>query len=389
MSVRTKNVINKTFADSEAADLFFSERNSFGKTYQFIYQVETEPENVYYIDETIDNPILLTGGGGGGGIESIVAGDNITIDDTDPLNPIISASSSLFPNGAKLVETDRAVQADDAGYALLLSDGVQLTIPTICPLSPGQYFGISTNSATASFIQEGASSEFSVYLSYAGQEAALINEVVTYVAADVGGSTSLILLTQIAGSNDTIMTANRYFFEQSQNAIPLSGTEVDKPVTGDIEIEFEGDRSILSHSSDFTFSAGISYGSGALGLNSVRPSGFANIQLNFNGEGNILIGSSDRGIVGSDDYTANITDLDYTQKIYVGFRGTATLVDGTVTVATDKVKTGYKIYVSVNTPSGTQGFLSAPTGSIVDGTEFVINSTSATDDSTVNWWIAP
>ena len=73
----------------------------------------------------------------------------------------------------------------------------------------------------------------------------------------------------------------------------------------------------------------------------------------------------------------------------VGYTGTATLVSGTVTVATDKVKTGYKIYVSVNTPSGTQGFLSAPTGSIVDGTEFVINSTSATDDSTVNWWIAP
>ena len=71
------------------------------------------------------------------------------------------------------------------------------------------------------------------------------------------------------------------------------------------------------------------------------------------------------------------------------FRGTATLVDGTVTVETDKIKTGYKIYLSVNTPSGTQGFLSAPTGSIVDGTEFVINSTSATDDSIVNWWIAP
>ena len=62
MSVRTKNVINKTFADSEAADLFFSERNSFGKTYQFIYQLETEPDNLYYIDETVDNPILLTGG---------------------------------------------------------------------------------------------------------------------------------------------------------------------------------------------------------------------------------------------------------------------------------------------------------------------------------------
>lgn len=32
------------------------------------------------------------GGGGGGGIESIVAGDNITIDDTDPENPIVTAS---------------------------------------------------------------------------------------------------------------------------------------------------------------------------------------------------------------------------------------------------------------------------------------------------------
>lgn len=70
-------------------------------------------------------------------------------------------------------------------------------------------------------------------------------------------------------------------------------------------------------------------------------------------------------------------------------RGTATLSSGTVTVLTDKVLTGYKIYVSVNTPSGTQGFLSAPTGSIVNATSFVINSTNAGDNSTVNWWIAP
>lgn len=159
------------------------------------------------------------------GIQSLTAGDNITIDNTDPLNPIISGISSLFPNGAKLVETDRTLQADDAGYALLLSDGVQLTIPTISPLSPGQYFGITTNSATASFILEGNPSELAVYLSYAGQEAALVNEVVTYVAADVGGNTSLILLTQIAGSNDTVMTANRYFFEQLQNVNSYSTDE--------------------------------------------------------------------------------------------------------------------------------------------------------------------
>ena len=79
---------------------------------------------------------------------------------------------------------------------------------------------------------------------------------------------------------------------------------------------------------------------------------------------------------------------DQSQNV-IPLSGTATLSSGTVTVTTDKIKTGYKIYLSVNTPSGTQGFLSAPTGSIVDETEFVINSTSATDDSTVNWWIAP
>ena len=50
---------------------------------------------------TVDNsdpmkPIInATGGGGGGGIESVVAGDNVTVDDTDPLNPIINAGDGL------------------------------------------------------------------------------------------------------------------------------------------------------------------------------------------------------------------------------------------------------------------------------------------------------
>jgi len=359
------------------------------------------------IDKKNPRKPKISSTGSGSKIDSIVEGTNITVDDTDPLNPIISASSSLFPNGAKLVETDRAVQADDAGYALLLSDGVQLTIPTICPLSPGQYFGITTNSATASFIPEGASSEFSVYLSYAGQEAALINEVVTYVAADVGGSTSLILLTQIAGSNDTIMTANRYFFEQSQNAIPLSGTEVGKPVTGDIDFananiifnNIDGDKFIKFGFNTATDETGLYFDNGLDpqtrfsiyngDIQCYMPIGsyfsFANDYLGFSNNGN----SSFVGIRGGEDYSNIITDLDYTQKIYVGFRGTATLSSGTVTVTTDKIKTGYKIYLSVNTPSGTQGFLSAPTGSIVNEISFVINSSSVLDNSTVNWWIAP
>lgn len=68
--------------------------------------------------------------------------------------------------------------------------------------------------------------------------------------------------------------------------------------------------------------------------------------------------------------------------------GIASLAAGTVTVATTEIKSGMKIYVSVNVPGGTQGFLSAPSSSIVDSTSFVINSTSATETSIVNWLIA-
>jgi len=70
----------------------------------------------------------------------------------------------------------------------------------------------------------------------------------------------------------------------------------------------------------------------------------------------------------------------------VGETGTATLVAGTVTVADERVRTGAKIFVSVDTPGGTQGFMSAPVASIIDATSFVINSSSATETSTVNYW---
>lgn len=74
-------------------------------------------------------------------------------------------------------------------------------------------------------------------------------------------------------------------------------------------------------------------------------------------------------------------------KKRVPLNGSATLASGTVTVANTSVKTGANILVSCETPSGTQGFLSAPKASIVDATSFVINSDSAADNSTVIYLI--
>ena len=181
-------------------------------------------------------------------------------------------------------------------------------------------------------------------------------------------------------SNDTLVSSGGAF-------IPLSGTVSGSPVTGDIEM---GDGyAIKTPNVDANGFNSISFVSSNITANCNDGSQTATLILNASG---LYFSATDplsKGIESYYDYSGNITDLDFTQKIYVGFRGTATLSSGTVTVTTDKIKTGYKIYLSVNTPSGTQGFLSAPTGSIVDETSFVINSTNAGDNSTVNWWIAP
>lgn len=67
--------------------------------------------------------------------------------------------------------------------------------------------------------------------------------------------------------------------------------------------------------------------------------------------------------------------------------GTATLVAGTVTVNTTAITVNSKVFFARNTPGGTLGNLSAPAASVVAGVSFVLNSDSATETSTVNWWI--
>lgn len=64
--------------------------------------------------------------------------------------------------------------------------------------------------------------------------------------------------------------------------------------------------------------------------------------------------------------------------------GTATLVGGTVTVANTSVTANSIIFYSRQTTGGTAGHLSITKS---NGVSFTINSTSATETSTVGWWI--
>lgn len=100
------------------------------------------------------------------------------------------------------------------------------------------------------------------------------------------------------------------------NAIPLTGTELGNPVTGDIELSTYVDKGNL-YVTDGTNIGAINLDSteASLGWTDGTYSNFISCFDNF-----VRINSDNptsRGLVGEHNHSANITDLDYTQKIYV------------------------------------------------------------------------
>jgi hypothetical protein len=201
---------------------------------------------------------------------------------------LAAGGSSLLPNGIKIITESRELQADDAGYFLVLvasspESPVILTIPEPSPLKVNESFAIINGGDTENDKNNG----FRLGDTESPVSNAAITECILFTTTKVEDiNTSFALSTFIVGDGNegNLKTALRYLMDN------------------------------------------------------------------------------------------------------VGRTGTATLVAGTVTVADDRVRTGAKIIVSVDTPGGTQGFLSAPVASIVDETSFVINSSSATETSTINYW---
>ncbi len=72
-------------------------------------------------------------------------------------------------------------------------------------------------------------------------------------------------------------------------------------------------------------------------------------------------------------------------KFNPNYAGEATLLAGTISVSSLVIRATSKVTLTAQTNTGTPGFLSL--GTIVPGSSFVINSTSATDTRTVFWQI--
>jgi len=115
----------------------------------------------------------------------------------------------------------------------------------------------------------------------------------------------------------------------------------------------------------------------------------------INGSNNIIIGyiggsttMNDTLLIGINSTTellkVNTAGLYINGKVH-GFSGKATLSSGTVTVSNVYVTSNSVIQLTCQSLSGTQGFLSV--GTIVNNTSFVINSSSASDNSVIGWTI--
>lgn len=170
-------------------------------------------------------------GGGGGGVQSVVAGTNITIDNTDPNNPIISATdsaSSLFPNGVKLVLSSRDFQADDKDFVLYCPvPSTTITMPTTNPFSEGDYVGVVMSSPDSYFetYNNGSGGTDKIYPytqnpSGTTLEQQSSSEVVILRATNTGSVKLLPLSGAIKESDDingsNFKTLSRYNYDKSE-----------------------------------------------------------------------------------------------------------------------------------------------------------------------------
>ena len=96
---------------SEAGSGFITDtlgQGSFYATpglYDLIPQVT--PPGANYFPVTVIVPVNpLDAGSGGGAVDSVVPGTNVTVDDTDPANPVVSSTSEVIDMGTITVSVD-------------------------------------------------------------------------------------------------------------------------------------------------------------------------------------------------------------------------------------------------------------------------------------------
>lgn len=152
-----------------------------------------------------------------GGVQSVVAGANVTVDNTDPLNPIVSAEQdlqSVYDNGDTQIITDY-------GNVIDLSNNIEL-------IGDEAYVGaISEDNGKY------------CYLAIADLDDGA-EPYINLVNNDTGGEINVRISNLTGVRNRQEPDADGTYALVEDGYIPLTGTEVGSPVTGDIEFTTDG-----------------------------------------------------------------------------------------------------------------------------------------------------
>lgn len=171
----------------------------------------------------------------------------------------------------------------------------------------------------------------------------------------------------------------------------LSGdTGIATPNLGDITISGVANQTVTSTSAH---SVEVGLANDVIIPSSLTVSSFLQVDSSIHADSNIV---SDATILGDtveayNDIVSSLGNLFLVNgkiRILTGADksvGADHLIGGTVLVHTNKVSSHSQIFLTNAGPSGTPGILSV--GTMTAGVSFVINSTSPSDTSLVNWWI--
>ncbi len=262
------------------------------------------------------------------GIQSIQAGTNITIDNTDPANPIINAGGSQDLQSVTdigNITTNSIFSVSDTPISAVMAQNV--------------------NGAKAYIRADGSEGVLSLNNVTTGKQVLLkinntnppilFNPTTTYLPF----SNNLTLVSQITDGTTIVTADDEGKVDLSTlslgggNFIPLSGTEVGSPVTGNIEINsllYSGNNNSLNlnNKGDIILKAEDGANRTDLKINTSEAvlrrdsaGDAASIRIsNSTGQNQIEVSNNHllaRGIIGIQDFTANAQALDFVQKKYV------------------------------------------------------------------------
>lgn len=136
---------------------------------EFVEKVQIVGADGTPLTVNADGSIDITGGGGGGSVDSVVAGTNITVDATDPANPVVAAPSVIANAladakgdiiAATAADTWARVAVGSNGQALIAASGATPGVNWAYPPGYEITYKERTTSLSVTATSEGTAQDF-------------------------------------------------------------------------------------------------------------------------------------------------------------------------------------------------------------------------------------